>query len=537
MNEDTFPEPGTTPLPPEPDPLPESLPLAGTEPLPVAPRQRGWPLLAWVVIILLTSFAVFWQLRRREAEAGPTQEDAAGQVMFQMQARYLVGAETILGHSANLYEQARTFNTGPVGQRLRFITLAGELAGPEEALTQLRILGEKLAQQHIELTPPQADLENILRRLYRDYARFLLEAPSVSMAERQRLRAQLGWFGELALAPSGFEPNQRFALAVAGEPFLSALMVTVFRHADMPNPQERADVLDPARRTFWSLLAVFVLGVLVGLAGLVGLIILAILLLMGKLRGGLRCGSPDAGIYAETFALWMVVFAGLNIASEFLPSAVPRLAALALLNLLSLAVLAWPVVRGIPWRQVREAIGLTAGRQPVLEPLVGVGCYAMALPMLAVGVVLMLVLLWLQRTLAGDGPGVDSFGPSGGPTHPIIGVAAHADWWTWLQVFLVAAVVAPIVEETMFRGVLYRHLREATCRTRTLWSVLFSATVVSFLFAVVHPQGWVVVPALMALAFAFALAREWRGSLIAPVVAHGLNNGLLMVLLILAFGG
>ena len=88
----------------------------------------------------------------------------------------------------------------------------------------------------------------------------------------------------------------------------------------------------------------------------------------------------------------------------------------------------------------------------------------------------------------------------------------------------------------MFRGVLYRHLREATRRWRLALSLLASGLVNSFLFAVVHPQGLIAVPVLMGLALGFTLAREWRGTLVPSMVAHGLNNGLVTLLLMLALG-
>jgi membrane protease YdiL (CAAX protease family) len=85
----------------------------------------------------------------------------------------------------------------------------------------------------------------------------------------------------------------------------------------------------------------------------------------------------------------------------------------------------------------------------------------------------------------------------------------------------------------MFRGVLYRHLREASARLGAWISVIASALVVSFLFAVIHPQGIVAVPVLMSLAFGFTMMREWRGTLIPGMVAHGLNNGLVTLLMFL----
>jgi membrane protease YdiL (CAAX protease family) len=55
----------------------------------------------------------------------------------------------------------------------------------------------------------------------------------------------------------------------------------------------------------------------------------------------------------------------------------------------------------------------------------------------------------------------------------------------------------------------------------------------AFIFAVIHPQGWAGVPAIMALAAGFSLLRMWRQSLIAPMTAHALNNGLVCVMMLL----
>jgi len=48
-----------------------------------------------------------------------------------------------------------------------------------------------------------------------------------------------------------------------------------------------------------------------------------------------------------------------------------------------------------------------------------------------------------------------------------------------------------------------------------------------------HPQGWVAVPALSAIAMVLAALREWRGSLIAPMAAHACNNFLVLTLALL----
>jgi membrane protease YdiL (CAAX protease family) len=240
------------------------------------------------------------------------------------------------------------------------------------------------------------------------------------------------------------------------------------------------------------------------------------------------------GFYAETFAVWMLLYIGLSYTLAMLPVQQNRLLLAGFAMLTSLTALAWPVARGVPWRQVREDVGLNLGplkpgRPRWLEPFAGLGCYATALPLLFAGVLAMLALMAIQRAIGGAAP--RGLTPHEKPTHPIVGWVLKAGWWGRLLVFLVASVIAPIVEETMFRGVLLRYLRDATWRWGFIASALASATLVSFVFAAIHPQGWLAIPALMALSFAFCLFREWRGTLVPAIVAHGMNNGLVMWLL------
>jgi membrane protease YdiL (CAAX protease family) len=97
----------------------------------------------------------------------------------------------------------------------------------------------------------------------------------------------------------------------------------------------------------------------------------------------------------------------------------------------------------------------------------------------------------------------------------------------WLLV--AAAVVAPLVEETVFRGLLYQPLRASTRTWPRALSFLFAAAVQALLFAVVHPQGIGGVPAIAAMGAVFSLVREWRGSLIASMTMHGVWNGTVLL--------
>lgn len=102
--------------------------------------------------------------------------------------------------------------------------------------------------------------------------------------------------------------------------------------------------------------------------------------------------------------------------------------------------------------------------------------------------------------------------------HPVVPVFLSSDSefaLTWLFVF--AAVVAPIVEEIMFRGVLYGWLRDH-------YGKIVSIVTSAFLFAVVHPQGALGIVPLSLIGCGLAFLREWRGSIIPCMLAHSLVN-------------
>jgi membrane protease YdiL (CAAX protease family) len=87
-----------------------------------------------------------------------------------------------------------------------------------------------------------------------------------------------------------------------------------------------------------------------------------------------------------------------------------------------------------------------------------------------------------------------------------------------LLVLLVAAVAAPLAEETMFRGILYPMLRG---KLGIHGGVVLSAAI----FAILHPTlpgGFL---PIWAVGAGLALVYEWRRSLLPCVVLHGLFNG------------
>jgi membrane protease YdiL (CAAX protease family) len=471
------------------------------------PPRRGRPLLAWLVILAVVGF-ILW----RSSKEPETDKEKYDLTAATMQGRLFVGLEQLqqrfapkANNKAVLYAQARqALDQHTYAERLRFIVLAGELMGPVEARKQLHRLNEQFRTRGHEPSSDDAETARLLECLYARRERNPSQFVTLPERDREELSQRLGWFGELALTPE-YDGDAAARRAVVA-------------------PAVRAAIALP-------LLGVFMLGL--AFLGLILFIVLGVLWFLGRLRGGLTVGSRHGGIYAETFAGYMLFFLGLSVAGHF---AVERLqvrhgtlALSGLAALASLTALVWPLLRGLSWRQVREDIGWTMGPRPWQEWLSGVGGYALALSMLPAALILILILTKLRETLGG---GADEFAPSNQPGHPIV-FSLGGGWWVGLEIFFVASIVAPLVEETMFRGVLYRHLRDATSAWRPALSVLVSALTVSFLFAVIHPQGLMAVPALMTLALAFALLREWRVSLVPAMIAHGLNNAVTTALLLL----
>ena len=138
----------------------------------------------------------------------------------------------------------------------------------------------------------------------------------------------------------------------------------------------------------------------------------------------------------------------------------------------------------------------------------GIGGYLASLPFLGGGLA---VTLWLSRTVFKNVPTPDQ------PFAPILATGGPA---AIVLVFVLAAVIAPVVEEVFFRGALYTALRGGM----GVWpSVLLSAAI----FAVGHPLpgGFLLI---LVLGSVLALVREKTGSLVPSIVCHAVYNTVLL---------
>jgi membrane protease YdiL (CAAX protease family) len=459
-----------------------------------AGHRRPMVVLAWVVVVILSVLMAFLAAIPRPSQGEGEPRDEAGLAMTHLQLRYLLGVASLTREPDLAVSQAvAMLDTGSVEQRQRVMAFTLAMGDSAAALEVGAHLQEDVLRVGRPLDTTQAAIAAALTAAATD------GVSALDDQQRKFLQDHLGWCGDLLFATG----------------------------------EDRDLIKRSAVTRVLALYGVIAVGVVVALLGLIGLIVLLTCAFGGSLRSKLGSASVRHGMYAETFALWMVLFLTLSIVSGVLTGGAMDVVSLCVTlgaMFTSLASLAWPVFRGVSWSEVRSDLGWSRGRGFVREVLAGFAGFAMTMPIIGAGLLLTLLLMVVQGLFHGGG---DAFAGTGGPAHPIIVELASGSTASRVVIVLLAAVAAPLVEETMFRGVLYRQVRTAFARLGTAMSIVLSTLVVSFVFALIHPQGWVAIPALMSIAIGMTLVREWRGSLIASIVVHATNNGIIVGMLIL----
>jgi len=166
---------------------------------------------------------------------------------------------------------------------------------------------------------------------------------------------------------------------------------------------------------------------------------------------------------------------------------------------------AWPLVPD----RTDEGLGLVApARNQILAlALIGVACAGTYLALIS--------LAHLKPT---------------GPLGPIARVAleSRAGRTAWI---VVALCYAPVIEELLFRGLMWRGLRAS-------WGVIPAGAIVTLLFFALHlgetMHFWPAMIAIATLSVATLLARVRTGSVVASMVLHAAYNGTIAVAALLA---
>ncbi len=414
----------------------------------------------------------------------PVDRPAASNAMLTPVSRMLIGLpENERTKSSNL--GALPMFTSSPDDHLRITILERELLGPDETEAAFASLLDK----NDDDPALERDIE-ILRALY--------SGTSVDDDAHERMASRHGWFWEVALITDAPE--------------------------DDPT---RAALIGSAQRMTAIILGIEIGILLLAFSGLVLFITAVVLIVVGKLRPAFVPPIKGGSVFVEMFALFLVAFVLVTVASMILSPVLGP--GTDLLRWSVLGVAAWPVVRGMSWRETCAGLGWHRGAGFFKEIGCGVIGYIACLPVIGLGIVTTLGLIGLNAFLnrqSGDGDVIEA--GTEVPVHPIGEMLANAGVLEIVLLAQLATLWAPIVEETFFRGALYRHTRG--------WSVApLSGLLTGFLFAAIHPQGWMALPALTAVGFSLAMLREWRGSLIAPIAAHALNNGTLISIMLLMF--
>ncbi len=450
---------------------------------------RGSVWLAWVAILGTIGYALF-----PHSFAGHDEASDPSIILFEIQAKYLVGASSFsVTAEENRRDQIeQVFGNGPLRQQLIGTILISELVGPTAAAVSLEGLEKRIENETLKASDRDHELVRLYRKILDERNGNAAVENALADVDRTEIQSvfpeRLGWAGRLALLPAGT--------------------------ADVVG---REKLIGQARRALFVILGVFILAIAATTCGIVLQIVWWVFVLTGRVKSGMTEIRGNGVIYAETFAVWLGLFLTLSVVISRSP--LPKLGLVVVLipQIGGLAALAWPVIRGLRFRDVCDDVGLRWGPQRWASPLIGFAAYLSALPILGVAMIVTLAMMAVAHQFAGSGDAAAT------PVHPIVEPILRGNWSVRLQLLFVA-VFAAVPEEIMFRGFLYRHLRESKTRFGYLGGVTFAALISSLIFAVIHPQGLFGIPILMSLAMVFAITREWRGSLVPCMIAHALVN-------------
>jgi len=177
-------------------------------------------------------------------------------------------------------------------------------------------------------------------------------------------------------------------------------------------------------------------------------------------------------------------------------------------HLLTIAV-AWVLITRIRRRPFWKTLGFEWPKHPS-PAVISLVCLGLSLVLLAIG--------WAVTTLLG-----------GGKTQ--LDLLVESSMGARIATALLATFTAPLVEELVYRGVLYSALEQATGK-------VIGVILVTMLFAGVHVFQYLnnpgVILVITILSLTLTMARAYTGSLWPPFIIHLIFNGIQSTFIILA---
>lgn len=505
-------------------------PPNSTGPIPTAPAPTGRrpdpgsrkaALIALVVFVVsLIGVAVSQQVGAALAEKGlppdPTLTPAQRVGPPAMDDPFDMGARlfTKMAHSGlTVTEADRTMIQGQILQGAQTptdkfraaIVISEALERPEEAQKQLETLEKndaKLIQSRGDTadTDPQPTLAEQELDVDIALARRVWEHGSADLSaeETTRLRDRHGWYGTL--------------LTTHGESFDSG---------------ERAKIVANAQWIIVLMIGALVVFGTAFFGGIIAAAVMGFLVMQGKIKPHFRRPAPGGSVYLETAAVFVLSFLAFKLVVEpivafFVKDTSALMGIILAMQWLLLPIIFWPRLRGVSWKQWRQDVGFAPveGRSVIREIGAGIFGYFAALPVLALAMAITVLIVFAKALFEGGLGGGMGGGEGGGPTppsNPIAEMISQAPLWQLLMLFALATVWAPIVEECIFRGCLFRHMRSRI-------GVLLAAFLSAGAFAFMHGYAVLLLLPVFTIGLIFAFIREWRGSIISTVTAHAMHN-------------
>jgi len=451
--------------------------------LPVENTDRHRPGPGWIALFGLVTLLIVLQL---VAYLDQTPEKGRDRTASNIdrQLKMMVEYTSAIGSLAGGKEPKSDYKE----LRTSLPKLEAKDAGPDSAVvaaTIRRLLGEKPTQDTLDKLKKQKDEK------YRSFAAFSEQdkpaEPEVRAAKDKLPKlfaADLGW--GLALERSGVKDARKEVISKEqGAKFLVFILV-------------------------------FVLAFGLGIAAWIAY---GVARASGKLtpvgHPALPIDAPDADRFASRAALLLATFFLLPFAISVisggkLGKGAGVIFALAMIAV-SLALMKLPVYgKLIPFPRIglqKQSVGKAF--------LWAVGALLAEIPVL-------LILAALSSPL-------QQFFPA--PEHPItVRLAEQSDFWTLLSTFMAASLMAPIVEEITFRGLI------APATARLFRNTAAGLVLAAFMFAAIHPTG---VPAWLPLAgfgFMSSLLAYQTGSLMPSMIFHCLHNTAILTLTVAVLG-
>lgn len=505
-------EPSQTFGAPHPPMRPQPPPLA---PMPAPdPGSKGHARLAWLVLLVVLPLVVIMQQMQAHGVAEVDRSKIPPPAGDSVEVSARMGARVVHAFDASSpsFQQLATSFQQQIDQaaesplqKFRAAIAAGELIGPDEAADRL---GDVLY-----------DLETPARHRYdpddeNDRARKAQLIDDATLLQ--------GYYRSIADSDDTIEALNEETLKGLEE--RHGFFGELVRIARLPEDHEDRDELLEGAMLPFGIMGLFM--AIIGLAVLagIGLGILAIVLIAGKrVRLAMDRPAPGGSVYLETAVLFVVGFALLNAVVTLLVSVggtakiVAGLIAMPAQWLLLLVPL-WPLARGVSWARIRDDLGLRAPRGVMTEVVMGIVGYLALIPILLAGVGVMLVLLLLQGLIFPGDP--DALAPA----NPILEMVRTLDPLNMVMLFTMATIWAPLCEELIFRGALFRHMRSRM-------AIPLAAILSALVFGMMHGYAGVQLIPVTVIGFNFALIRAWRGSLYGCIAGHAMNNAVVLSLL------